>query len=371
MIPPTKKIKHKKSNATMPSPRKYSKRKSRRRTSRSRTQHRYRATLSKPRSRPRRTRRTYRASETPFADAVHGADPPEAGHDASITHVIKGIVLKVWKNNAEGVAAFEEELTNHQEALKHSFLHAPVLYAHGTDPKPFLAMEEVNLSLLTQFLLKEERAAGVARNAIAHQRKRESLKRLVHGGEEERDRFSFDILPQLEYDAATPTKAPRSTLGTPVTVGPMPPNMETAILSMQEQLQGWGTMVTKVAKAMQVLFADMCEYRFLHFDLKLDNMFAVTDSTGKFFKVRVFDFEFCKHGQLNDDDYLNFLYSTLTGCVHEFMLIPLAGGVDGFRDLHTKLHDTVSRRLTSNASIERATSMLHDFEVSLGNRVSF
>ena len=357
----------------MPSPRKYSKRKSRRRTSRSRTQHRYRATRSKPRSRPRRTRRTYRASEIPFEDAVDKADRPEAGHDASITHVTKGIVLKVWNVDAEGQVAYKKELENHKKALTHSFLHAPALDAYGTAPRPYLAMEEVKFPLLTQFLLKEERAAGVARDAIAHQRRRESVKDLLRERESPplKERYSFDFLPPLTiHEAVSPTRTPRSTMpGTPATVGPPLLDMAISPMQHQKQLQGWGTMVTAVAIAMKALFADMCRHKFLHFDLKLDNMFAVTDLTGKFVKVRVFDFEFCKHGKLNDDDYLDFLYSTLTGCVHEFMLIPLAGGVDGFHDLHTNLHDTVSRYL-SGASKERATNMLRNFQSSLGNRVS-
>lgn len=114
----------------------------------------------------------------------------------------------------------------------------------------------------------------------------------------------------------------------------------------------------------------MCAAKFLHYDLKLDNLFAVTDNTGGLTGLRVFDFEFCKHGKdLTDDDYLEFLHSTLTGCVHELILMRLSGGADSFRDLYTKLKTIVAEYLTTGGK-EKATEMITQFESSVASRVS-
>ena len=114
----------------------------------------------------------------------------------------------------------------------------------------------------------------------------------------------------------------------------------------------------------------MCTHNFLHYDLKLDNLFAETDETGRFTGLRVFDFEFCKHGEdLTDDDYLEFLHSTLTGCVHELILMQLSGGVDSFRDLYTQLNAIVEVYLTTDGR-QTATTMIQQFESSVANRVS-
>ena len=72
---------------------------------------------------------------------------------------------------------------------------------------------------------------------------------------------------------------------------------------------------------------------------------------------------------MTDDDYLEFLYSTLTGCVHELILTQFSGGTDSFRDLHMNLYETVVAHLTPD-NTERAKQMVHNFVTNLNGRGS-
>lgn len=302
----------------------------------------------------------------------------EMGHDA-IIYTSGDVCVKLWERQGgeeeddeyeqELKENIKDEITNHVSALEHNFLHAPTLFASSTDGvwPYFLVMENITDHVLLYEKLLEGQASY--KQALQVGLKNQRSERRVHLRSQKKTKedvreqiLSQETAEQVacaqsSFETPERQKKPHDISETPWSLQVSPTTLNTIT---NERLKTLLEQYNSVTTHLEQLVQNMCKHKFLHGDLKTDNMFVKFNDDNSVESLRVFDFEFCTIPS-TDLDFLEFLKNSLYGLVNELQYMPYAEKSEPVFNFHNKFFKIVLQAIEHKKKQNIAVNLLQKY----------